>query len=255
MPRNAGTLCTAIRGIRIATDAARVRCEFNRKEIDMKKLGALGLLTMALVALPCVAQAQMAYTSKDAHLRAGPARDYPVIAVLPAGLEISVQGCLRDYSWCDAIAGPNRGWIYAGNINYAYQGTYVPVLNYGAEIGIAVIGFILFDYWVDNYRDRPFYRDRDRWVNRPRPPRAVGPGVVHPEPPRRGEPGTRNPKPPQLGGPGGQRPQPPQLGGPGGQRPQPPQLGGPGWQHPRPPHPSGPGGQRPPPPQPGSRGG
>jgi uncharacterized protein YraI len=211
----------------------------------VKKLVALGLLTLAFLALPCVAQPQVAYTSKDAHLRAGPARDYPVIAILPAGFEVSVQGCLSDYSWCDVIAGPNRGWVYAANLDYDYQGAYVPLLGYGAQIGIAVTGFILFDYWGSHYRERPFYRDRDRWANRPRPPRAP---IVRPEPPRRGEPPRRLP-PPEHGGPGGQHPQPPQHGRPGEQHPQPPPHGSPGGQHPQPPPRGRPGEEHPRPPQ------
>ncbi len=216
----------------------------------MKKLVALWLLTMALLVVPFTAQAQLAYASKNVHLRAGPARDYPVIAILPAGFGLSVQGCLSDYSWCDVIAGPNRGWAYAANISYAYQGTYVPMLDYGAQIGIAVIGFILLDYWTDHYRDRPIYRERDRWMHRPRPPQVVGPGGQRP--PQQGAPGGQRPQPPQQGIPGGQRPQPPQQGVPGGQRPPPPQHGVPGGQRPQPPQQGVPG-QRPQPPPSGSQ--
>lgn len=211
----------------------------------MRKLLTRCLVTLALLALPHAVLAQLAYASKDVHLRAGPARDYPVVAIVPAGFELNVLGCLSDYSWCDVMAGPNRGWVYAGNINYAYQGTYVPVPSYGAQIGIAVIGFILFDYWTHYYPDRPFYRDRDRWVNRPRPPRPVVPGPLHPEPPRHGAPGTRPLPPPQAGGPRGPGPQPPQRGMPGVPRPQPPQQGGPGGPHPQPPQHGAPGGLRP----------
>jgi uncharacterized protein YraI len=132
-----------------------MRCSFNQKEINMRPLGALSFLTVAMALLPGMAQAQAAYTARDVHLRAGPSPQYLSIAVLPAGFQISVQGCLSNYSWCDVIAGPNRGWVYAANINYPYQSAYVPVLNYGAVIGIAVVGFIVGDYWTEHYRDRP----------------------------------------------------------------------------------------------------
>ena len=241
----------------------------------MKSIGARVLLIIVLAALPCMAQAQLAYTSKDAHLRAGPARDYPVIAVLPAGYEVSVQGCLRDYSWCDVIAGPNRGWIYAGNIVVDHQGTQVTVLDYGAAIGIAVIGFILFDYWFGHYHDHPFYRDRDWWAHRPRPPRGVAPGIIRPEPPRHVEPPPPwrfEPPPPRDVGPPPPRhvePRPPHPaptpppGAPIRPRPPPPQPGAPGERPAPPPHPGGaipprpppphatPGGQPPPPPHAG----
>lgn len=222
----------------------------------MKKLLALGLLTMAFLVLPAASQAQgqLAYTAKNAHLRAGPARDYPVIAILPAGFEVLVQGCLSDYSWCDVIAGPDRGWVYAGNLDYAYEGGYVPLLDYGPQIGIGITGFFLFDYWDRHYRDRPFYRDRDGWAHRPRPPQ---PPIVRPLPPRHGEPGGRLP-PPGPGGPGphprppprnmpGELPRPPQHGRPGEPHQPPPQHGSPGTPRPQPPPHGSPGGPRPPP--------
>jgi len=137
----------------------------------MKYLGTLSMLSVGLAALPAVGQMQVAYTATEVQLRAGPAPDYPAIAVLPAGIQILVQGCLSDYTWCDVMAGPGRGWIYAGHISTPYENTYVPVLDYGAVIGIAVVGFILGDYWFDHYRDRPWYPERQHWIHRP-PPEA-----------------------------------------------------------------------------------
>ncbi len=242
----------------------------------MKSPVAVGLATVAMAALPTLAQAQEAYAAKDVHLRAGPARDYPVVAVVPAGAPLTVQGCLSDYSWCDVIAGPTRGWVYAANIEYAYQGGYAPVLGYGAEIGIAIVGFALLDYWNHYYIDRPFYRDRDQWVHRPRPPRAAPPGArpelprqgsprmpqpqpepphrdlpggPHPQPPHRDLPGGPHPQPPHRDLPGGPHPQPPQQGSPGEPRQQPPQHGAPGAAHPQAPEHRAPGGQRPASPQ------
>jgi uncharacterized protein YraI len=127
---------------------------------------ASSLLALAMAGISAVAQAQLAYTAMPVNLRAGPARDYPIVAVLPGGLQIAVQGCLHDYSWCDVAAGSNRGWVYAGNINYFYQNTYVPVLNYGSVIGLGVLVFVLDDYWGDHYRDRHWYPDRSRWTSR-----------------------------------------------------------------------------------------
>ena len=133
-------------------------------------LAALALAAAALGA-PAVAQAQPypATTAVTAHLRAGPSRDYPVVAILPADYPITVEGCVPSYTWCDVIAGPDRGWVYAGNINYLYQGAYVPVLNYGELVGITVFGFVFSDYWHDHYFDRPWYGQRQRWINVPPP--------------------------------------------------------------------------------------
>jgi hypothetical protein len=54
----------------------------------------------------------------------------------------------------------------AGNINYYYQNSYVPLSSYGAVLGIGALGFVLNDYWGSHYRGRSFYRDRSRWEGR-----------------------------------------------------------------------------------------
>lgn len=155
----------------------------------MQNFMPLAVLTLALAVLPAAVQAQpqQATTSKRVNLRAGPARDFPLVAVLPAGLVVSVQGCLPEYTWCDVIAGYYRGWVYAGNLNYFYQGRYGPLPSYAPVIGLVVLGFILDDYWGHHYVDRPWYRERHRWEGRPYPapvpaprvrPRPAAPGVV-----------------------------------------------------------------------------
>ncbi len=178
--------------------------------------GAL-VLAAAMLALPAsanaqVAYAQVAYTAKNVHLRAGPARDYPVVAILGSGVAVTVQGCMQDYSWCDVIAGELRGWVYAGNLVYSYQGANVPVIDYGAVIGFGVVTFIIGSYWHDHYIDRPWYRQMPQWSHRP--PRAdVHPRPQHPGPHPRNEqrpvPAYRTPPPP----PGtGVAPRPPHAG-------------------------------------------
>lgn len=177
----------------------------------MKNVRAPGFLAVALAAMLATSHAhQLAYTSKDVNLRAGPSRDYPVVAILPAGISISVEGCLSDYRWCDVVAGPDRGWLYAMNIVYPYQGANVPVLTYGALLGISIIVFSIGPYWDDHYRARPWYPQRQLWIDRPRP-------MLPPVRPRPLPPG------PGIGSGGGHRP-PPMLGPGGGERP-PPVLG------------------------------
>ena len=171
----------------------------------------LAALVCMLLGLRLTAQAQTALSAKVAHLRAGPSRDYPVVAVLAHGSELAVQGCLPDYSWCDVVAGAQRGWMYAANISYAFEGAYVTLPDYGAQIGVAVLGFSLSDYWGSYYRDRPFYPDRDQWRNRPRPHRSPGAGLIRPVPgpiaPGAG-PGMHRPQPPQRGAPEAPRTRP-----------------------------------------------
>lgn len=150
----------------------------------MTHLLAWAAIAVAVAAsMPGVSQAQgvAANTAKQVHLRAGPARDYPIVAILPAGFPITVEGCLQQYTWCDVIAGGSRGWVYAGNINYYYQGQWVAVPNYAPLIGIGVLGFILDDYWSHHYYDRPWYAQRHRWANHapPAPPPRYRPQVPH----------------------------------------------------------------------------
>jgi len=128
-----------------------------------------GVLATALVALPAGAFAQEAYTAKVANLRAGPDASYPVVAIIQAGTPLSLQGCESDYRWCDVIVGPYRGWLYAGNIAYPYEGSNVPLIGIGAAVGIGIIGFSVGEYWDHYYRSRPWYGQRQSWVDRPRP--------------------------------------------------------------------------------------
>jgi uncharacterized protein YraI len=140
----------------------------------MKILRVWGLLVAGFLILPSAASAQEAVTAKTVHVRAGPAEDYPVVAILPPGFRLLVQGCLSDYSWCDVLLPDNnRGWVHAGNLTYFYQGAHVPILGYGSAIGIGIVMFSIGNYWDNHYRVYPWYRDRPRWIDRP----------VHPRPP------------------------------------------------------------------------
>ena len=124
-------------------------------------------LTWAALALPLVASAQQAFTTNLLNLRAGPAQDFPIVATLPQGAEVMIQGCTSDYAWCD-VQTPNalRGWVYAQYLSHPFQGNPVPVSSMGATIGIPVLTFALGAYWASHYRDRPWYHNQSQW-NRP----------------------------------------------------------------------------------------
>jgi uncharacterized protein YraI len=164
----------------------------------MKRLLTLGCLAaaLALPALPANAQ-QNVYTAKDVHLRAGPGRDYPVVAILRAGTPLTVDGCLSDYRWCDVEVANFRGWVYAGNIVTGYQGGQVPLMGYGAALGVSIVLFDLGIYWDTHYRSRPWYVERPQWINRPsqphrpivpRRPVPVAPAPMPGQPPRGHQP-------------------------------------------------------------------
>ena len=209
-------------------------------------------LALCLAALlPALAAAQQAYSTKWINLRAGPARDYPLVMSLGPGTPLLVQGCTEGFGWCDVVApGDTRGWVYAGNIAYPFQNADVPVLGYGAVIGFPIVTFVIGNYWNQYYRNRPWYGNQDRWSHHRPPPRPI---IRPPGPPPRPGPIVRpppRPYPPGVRPPGDHRPPPGAGGGGGGGRP-PGGVGGgrpPGAGDGRPPGPGagGPGGGRPP---------
>jgi uncharacterized protein YraI len=151
-----------------------------------------------------VASAQNAYTSRPMHVRAGPNREYPLVAQLDAGAPLDVNGCLSDWSWCDVSFDGNRGWIYAGGLSFVYQGERVPLYSYAPSLGLPIITFSLASYWDTYYRGRPWYSQRDMWAHRPLPPRTRPPGRPH-----AGPPPMPNARPPVVSG----RPGRPSPGG------------------------------------------
>jgi uncharacterized protein YraI len=146
-------------------------------------LGALLLTSFGL------ASAQNAFTSRPMNVRAGPNRDYPLVAQLYAGAPLDVQGCLSDWSWCDVSFGDNRGWVYAGGLSFVYQGERVPLYSYGPSLGLPIITFSLSTYWGNYYRGRPWYAQRNDWAHRRLPPHMRPSGRPHAGPPPMPPPG------------------------------------------------------------------
>jgi uncharacterized protein YraI len=160
------------------------------------------LLGVCLLAVSAAAAAQNAYTTHPVSVLAGPDDSYPMVAQLDADAAFQVMGCLDDWSWCDVAFGDNRGWLYAPDIVYDYEGGYVPFYTYAPSLGVPVVQFTLGDYWDRYYHGRPWYGQREEWADRgpphhrrpPGPPPSAGP------PPRSARmdrpPGEGQPQPP-----------------------------------------------------------
>lgn len=202
----------------------------------MKRLGAPLILAAALGMLPLAAGAQQfAITAKSVNLRAGPGRAYPIVAVLPPQAQVLVHGCLSGYSWCDVSIDIARGWVYAGNLRYLYQQGYVPFPVIAPVVGIAIVVFILDDYWGSYYPHEPWYRDRYRWAHpappplRTAPPPQIHPAPQAPPPPFRPAPQVRPaPPPPVRPGPQAHPAPPPPVRAAPQAHPAPGPQGGPG---------------------------
>ncbi len=119
------------------------------------------------LALPALASAQTAFTTRPINLRAGPDKQYPLVTAIPAGAPVEVAGCVNDWTWCDVTVGNDRGWAYASGLVYPYEGQRVSVYDNGANFGWPVVAYDPGVYWDSYYRGRPWYGRRTYWVGHP----------------------------------------------------------------------------------------
>ena len=132
----------------------------------MRRSIVLALFAGVLAGIPFAADAQPAFALHAVDVFAGPGPDYPLVARIAPGFRVYVQGCVPDYQWCDVSYAGNRGWVYAGELGYPWQGARVPIVAYGPTLGIPVVSFSVGSYWDRYYRGRPWYRERDVWIHR-----------------------------------------------------------------------------------------
>lgn len=133
----------------------------------MKAFSVLaGAALMGAFVAPCLAAAANAYTTGNVSSRAGPSVNFPRVATLPAGVAVTIHGCVRNLRWCDTSWRGQRGWVSGRYLEYLYDDRRVIVQDYGGMIGLPIISFQFGNYWDSYYSDRPWYRDRPRWRER-----------------------------------------------------------------------------------------
>ncbi len=138
----------------------------------LRKAVLAGLGLGLAVLMPAAAIAANAYATTDVNERAGPGTDYPVVTVIPAGSTLTIFGCLPEIAWCDVAFAGLRGWVQGSYLQAFYESRRVPVVAYAPRLGVPIVTFSIV-YWDDHYRDRPFYRERARFVRLHEGPRGI----------------------------------------------------------------------------------
>jgi len=141
------------------------------KEVKKKLFGAIALV--AMLAAPALAEAATrGFATANVNMRSGPSTAYPAVVVIPVGAPLTVHGCLSDTPWCDVSFVNGRGWVAGRYIQTTFRQNRVYVEpRYYRDLGVPIITFEAGRYWDRYYRDRDFYRERDRWR---RPPPSGG---------------------------------------------------------------------------------
>lgn len=142
------------------------------KEEHVKKFILAAAATSALMVAPTLAEAAVrGYATANVNMRSGPSTGYPAVTVVPVGAPITIHGCMSNVNWCDVAFVGGRGWVSGSYISTTYRQNRVYVApDYYRPLGIPTVTFEVDNYWGRYYRDRDFYRDRDRWDRRPPPP-------------------------------------------------------------------------------------
>lgn len=123
-------------------------------------------LVVALAYCAPLAAQQVATTTSSVNLRAGPDRSMPSVTSLLSNTSVSVVGCVANWSWCDVIAGRERGWVYTRYLSVAFNGSAITIVNGGPNLGLQVVDFSLGPYWDEHYQGRIWYAQKASWQQR-----------------------------------------------------------------------------------------
>jgi uncharacterized protein YraI len=123
-----------------------------------------GFAAVALLVAPALAQAAQGFIVSDTTLKAGPDEQFPDVDSVTAGTEVIVNGCLGGFSWCDISFQQDRGWVSGQDLEVMFQNNRVKVVEATTEV-VPAVTFEVAIYWDQHYRERPFYKDRDRFAS------------------------------------------------------------------------------------------
>lgn len=100
-----------------------------------------------------------AFTVQLSPLFAGPGAEYPQLQRFTPQTQVDILGCLPDFGWCDVAAGGFRGWMNTRQLAVVVNGNPRPVPVVAPAIGVPVTPFALGPYWVQHYRNQPWFND------------------------------------------------------------------------------------------------
>lgn len=137
----------------------------SQEEAPVKKILMSVAAFCALLAAPSLAEAAVrGFATANVNMRSGPSTGYPAVTVIPAGSPVVINGCMSSVNWCDVSFYGGRGWVSGNYVQASYRSNRVYVgPQYYRPLGIPMITFDVDTYWGRYYRDRDFYRERDRW--------------------------------------------------------------------------------------------
>ncbi|HTK85758.1 MAG TPA: hypothetical protein VL625_11815 [Patescibacteria group bacterium] len=116
-----------------------------------------GLMTIVITGFAGAALAMPGMTTDYVKLRAGPSSDYAVIARIAPRSGIEIEGCIRDWTWCDVVVGNMRGWASYKHLRVLYHHHPERIGEVGVSFGLPVVVFDLEDYWDRHYQGQSFY--------------------------------------------------------------------------------------------------
>jgi uncharacterized protein YraI len=122
---------------------------------------AAGMGLAAVALSPAIASAADGFTTSPTSQRAGPGVRYPIVAMIPGRVPITIHGCVASATWCDVSWRGSRGWVSGGNIQVAWHGRRNPIISFYRQLGIPIITFGFDDYWNRYYRSKPFFKQRN----------------------------------------------------------------------------------------------
>ena len=131
----------------------------------MKRIMMSAAAFCALLVAPSIADAAVrGFATANVNMRSGPSTGYPAVTVIPVGAPVTINGCMSSVNWCDVSFVGGRGWVSGRYVQAEYRSDRVYIgPEYYRPLGIPMVTFDVDTYWGRYYRDRDFYRDRDRW--------------------------------------------------------------------------------------------